>query len=114
MKTAEQKAMDRAQKTARKMVGDGKLPNFDQIRKTKHLIGVRMPIPKGIEFVGNAEFDSSSSESISGSGVNGLKATMQRQMEDGEKEVLLVLDGAFQFAVSIGIYIHTGTKGGKK
>ena len=78
--------------------------SFDQVRKAPHCIGVKMPIPKGIRFVDNAEFDSMDGHSISGSGVAGLRQTLLQLKADGVPRALLILDAAYQFAVSIGVY----------
>ncbi len=78
--------------------------SFEQVRKAPHCIGVEMPIPKGIRFVDNAEFDSGDGHSISGSGVAGLRQTLLQLKADGVPRALLILDAAYQFAVSIGVY----------
>lgn len=87
--------------------------DFDKISKAKHLIGVKMPIPEGIKFVDNVEFDSMSGQSISGGGVPELKNQLHTLKDQGAKRAILILDGAYQFAVSIGIYIDD-KKGAKK
>lgn len=77
---------------------------FEQVRKAPHCIGVKMPVPKAIRFVDNAEFDSYSGQSISGSGVDGLRQTLQQLKAEGVPKALLILDAAYQFAVSIAVY----------
>jgi hypothetical protein len=72
-----------------------------QVQAT-HVIGVRMPIPKSIEFVDNAEFDSGNGRQISGDSVQDI---LTHAMEDGHERALLILDARYQFAVSIGVYV---------
>lgn len=78
--------------------------NFNQVRKAPHCIAVQMPIPTGIEFVNNAEFDSMDGHSISGGGVNELKESLKELQTEGYKRAILILDAAYQFAVSIAVY----------
>ncbi len=77
---------------------------FDQIRKAPHCIGVKMPVPKQIRFVNNVEFDSSTGQCISGGGVEELKETLRQLKEEGETRAILILDAAWQFAVSVAMY----------
>jgi|GEM_PF-5247444 len=87
---------------------------FREVRKAKHLIGVQMPIPKGINFFGNTEMDglsggrltgfSSCEESPDGA-VEELKETLRRAQAEGHTRAILILDAAYQFSVSIGIYV---------
>jgi hypothetical protein len=75
-----------------------------QIRKAPHCIGVKMPIPKEIRFVNNVEFDSMDGHCISGRGVEEIKQTLRELQSEGATRALLILDAAYQFAVSIGVY----------
>jgi hypothetical protein len=77
------------------------------LHKAPHCIGVQMPIPAGIEFVNNVEYDSYSGRGISGGGVEELKDTLNKLKAEGEDRALLILDAAFQFAVSVGLYRET-------
>lgn len=77
------------------------------IRKAKHLIGVKMPIPQGIRFVNNVEYDSMDGHCINGGGVEELKETLRQLRDDGEDRAILILDAAYQFAVSIAVYAET-------
>jgi hypothetical protein len=89
--------------------------NFDRVRKAKHVIGVRMPVPKSIEAFGDGvTLDSSSGGIVRGfssadstpdSGVRELRDQLTEAMEAGHKRALLILDGGYQFAVSIGVYV---------
>jgi hypothetical protein len=79
--------------------------DFDAVRGARHLIGVKMPVPKGIKFVNNVEFDSGTGHCISGGEVEELKDTLRAQRDAGKKRAILILDAAYQFAVSIGVYV---------
>jgi len=78
---------------------------FNQVRKAKHLIAVQMKVPDGIHQVGDGvTFDSGDGHGINGSLLD-LKAELLQAREDGATRALLILDDAFQFCVSIGIYV---------
>jgi hypothetical protein len=77
---------------------------FNQVRKAKHLIGVQMPRP-GLEFRGNTEFDSMDGHCISGGGVAELQELMRQAKAEGYTKAVVILDGAYQFAVSLGLYV---------
>jgi hypothetical protein len=90
--------------------------DFNRVRQAKHVIGVKMPVPKSIEPYGDSvTLDSasggkvrgfSSADSTPDSGVRELRDELTAAMEDGHKQALLILDGGFQFAVSIGVYVR--------
>lgn len=80
---------------------------FNDVRKAPHCIGVEMPVPKQIRFVNNVEFDSSSGQCISGGGLDELKETLRALRDEGETKAILILDAAYQFAISIGVYAPT-------
>jgi len=84
---------------------------FAQVRKAPHCIAVQMPVPEGIEFVNNVEFDSMDGHCINGGGLEEFKDTFRKLQADGHKRALFVLDAAYQFSVSIGVYAPV--KGGK-
>jgi hypothetical protein len=67
------------------------------------VLGVKQPLPAGVVFHDNAEFDSSSGHQISG---ENLLEVIKRL----DQPFCLVLDGAYQFAVSIGIYVRASAK----
>jgi transcription elongation factor Elf1 len=75
------------------------------VSKAPHLIGVDMPVPKSVKFVDNVEFDSMSGACISGGGLGEIKQKLTELMEQGIERAILILDAAYQFAVSIGIYV---------
>ncbi len=80
---------------------------FNDVLKTPHCIGVKMPVPKEIRFVNNVEFDSSTGQCISGGGLEELKETLRQLQDEGETRAILILDAAYQFAVSVGVYAPT-------
>jgi hypothetical protein len=90
--------------------------DFKRVRQAKHVIGVKMPVPKSIEAYGNGiTLDSSSGGMVRGfssadstpdAGVRELRDELTAAMEEGHKRALLILDGGFQFAVSIGAYVR--------
>jgi hypothetical protein len=73
------------------------------VRKAPHCIGVRMPLPKGLEFRDSITFDSMDGHGING-GVEDLKRYLRDLKADGYKRAILILDGGYQFASSIGVY----------
>jgi hypothetical protein len=81
------------------------------VHKAKHLIGVKMPVPKGIRFVNNVEYDSMDGHCINGGDVEELKETLRQLKGEGSTRAILSLDAAYQFAVSIGVYVPV--KGGQ-
>lgn len=80
---------------------------FSDVRKAPHCIGVEMPVPKEIRFINNVEFDSMDGHCISGGGLDELKHTLHQLQDEGETKAILILDAAYQFAVSIGVYAPT-------
>lgn len=63
----------------------------------QHVLGVKQPVPKGIKFVANAEFDSFDGHQISG-------FDFESKLRSLDRPFALVLDAGWQFAVSVGIY----------
>lgn len=82
--------------------------NFNNVRKAKHLIAVQMPVPEGIEAVG----DGVTFDSMDGHGVNddidNLKEELRQAKEQGANRALLILDGGFQFCVSVYVPVKGG------
>ena len=64
-----------------------------------HVLGVKQPVPAGIKFVENFEFDSMDGHQISGGDI-------LETLRSLNEPVFVVLDAAYQFAVSIGIYVR--------
>jgi hypothetical protein len=90
--------------------------DFERVRKAKHVIGVRMPVPKTITYVDNVEMDSSTggklrttmyADPTPNAAVEELRAVLMQALEDGHKRALLILDAAYQFSVSIGVYVDS-------
>jgi hypothetical protein len=69
------------------------------LAKAPHVLGVKQPIPAGVEFVENFEFDSTSGRQISG-------GDMLFDIQQMDKPFFVVCDAAYQFAVSIGLYVR--------
>lgn len=96
---------------------NGKLPQFplDVIRKAPHLIAVGQKCPPELTFIGNAEFDSTDGHQISG---EDIRAMLTEAKGNGHERAILILDSAYQFAVSIGVYVDADkpkeTKKGKR
>ena len=82
--------------------------DFEQFRHSPHLIGSEMPVPDAIKFFDNAEFDSMDGHQISG---DTIQVILTRAMDAGYSKVLLILDSAYQFAISIGIYVEGNQNG---
>ena len=84
----------------------GGAPLFDaksgvlNVAHCRHVLGVEQPLPAGIKFVENAEFDSCDGHQISGRRLLDMISDL-----DG-RPFVPVLDAAYQFAVSIGIYVR--------
>jgi hypothetical protein len=70
------------------------------VARCQHVLGVQQPLPAGIKFAENAEFDSLDGHQISGRRLLDIVTDL-----DGQPFVP-VLDAAYQFAVSIGIYVR--------
>ena len=81
-----------------------KAVDFERVRKVKHVIGVEMPTPRGIKFFENVEYDSYSGGQISG---GNLQEILKEARQAGYKRALLILDAAYQFAVSVGVYVDS-------
>ncbi len=81
------------------------VPLFDpqtgvlNIARCRHVLGVKQPEPAGIKYFDNFEFDSEDGHQISGSNVLTVIQGMQEPF-------CPVLDGAYQFSVSVGIYLR--------
>jgi hypothetical protein len=73
------------------------------VARCLHVLGVKQPLPEGVVFHDNAEFDSQDGRQISG---ENLLEVIQRL----DQPFCPVLDAAYQFAVSIGIYVRANAK----
>lgn len=79
---------------------------FDDVRKAKHVIGVEMPVPDGIELVDCVTFDSMDGHGIDGD-VETLKGYLRQLQAEGEDRAVIILGGGFQFAVRVSVYRET-------
>jgi hypothetical protein len=69
------------------------------VARCPHVLAVKQPVPAEILFVDNAEFDNCNGHQISG---DNLLEVIKRL----DQPFCPVLDAAYQFAVSIGIYVR--------
>lgn len=90
--------------------------DFTTVRKAKHLIAVGQGVPKELRFIDNVEFDSMSggrvrtsshADSTPNAGVEELRGLLRGIAIDGAKRAILILDGAYQFSISVGVYMDT-------
>lgn len=98
---------------------------WERVRKTPHLIAVESDYwQKDLVFIGNVTFDSSSGEEVTGfSSTSGSPETGIAKLKQAVKagilqtyvnthrqhrDCILILDGGYQFAVSIGVYARRG------
>jgi hypothetical protein len=89
-------------------ITDLKQVTWERVRHCKHLIPVQGEHWKErLIFLGTAEFDSMTGEGISGGGLDGLREIVRDGLKDYGR-VIPILDAAYQFAVSIGMYIEKG------
>ena len=88
--------------------------DFERVRKAPHIFAVNGP-RHCLELVDCVTFDSmtggrvtglESCESTPDGGVEELKEILRRAREMGYPRALMVLDGAYQFAVRIGVYVN--------
>ena len=83
-----------------------------------------MPVPDSIEEYGSGvTLDSSSGGLVSGfsscasspnSGVEELQSLLHEAREEGQDRAILILDGTYQFAVSIGVYVPARRNGARR
>ena len=71
--------------------------------KCRHILGVQQPIPAGVRFLENFEFDSQDGHQISGGDV---REAIRRLAVP----FCPVLDSVYQFAVSLGLYARSATR----
>lgn len=83
------------------------------LARAPHLIAVQMPVPDSIHFEKNLEFDSSTGEMLAsysstyarGVGENAALAAIQELRKQGYTKAMVILDAAYQFSISIGLYV---------
>lgn len=76
-------------------------------RKAPHLFAVgQAPEEAGLKFLGNVEFDSmGGSRLYGGNGTMELFELLREAARYRHKRAILILDAAYQFAVSVGVYV---------
>lgn len=88
--------------------------DWERVKISKHLFAVEQPRPATLKFVGNVELDamtggrlisSSEAESSPDGGVEEINELLGSLAEKGHKRALVCVDAAYQFSVSIGIYV---------
>jgi hypothetical protein len=81
---------------------------WDKIIKSQHLIPVEgHHWEKSLRFIGNVEFDSMSGVKLYSTreaGVQDMKDLVKSALDQSDK-CIIIMDGAYQFAVSIGVYV---------
>lgn len=86
----------------------------EMVRKSPHLIPNSGKYwERFLTFLGNVEFDSTSGRCISGGGEGELQELVKKGIESQGKAIL-ILDSAYQFAVSVGVYVPLPKAQGKK
>lgn len=87
---------------------------FEVVRGARHVLSVRMPVPTQISVFDIITLDSSTGGLVRGftyadptpdQGVETLRDILNRAKDAGHHRALLILDGAYQFATSIGVYV---------
>jgi hypothetical protein len=71
------------------------------ITRCPHVLATQQPLPSGIVFYANAEFDSQNLRQISGDNLSDVIASLNSLF-------CIVIDGAYQFSFSVGIYARRG------
>ena len=75
---------------------------FSRIKQAKHLIPVEgTHWKKHLKFIGNCEFDSMDGHQISGDDIR----TIVKKALTKHRRAIIILDGGYQFAVSMGVYV---------
>lgn len=78
--------------------------DFENLRQAPHLYAVdQVERDTELQLIGNAEYDSMGGGQISG---RSLEALLEEAREAGHERAVIILDGAYQFAVSIGVYVE--------
>lgn len=104
--------------------------DFERVRQAKHIFAVEGPRHGLIQVGESALFDSmtggtvrttSDADPTPDRGIAQLKEALRIAREQGYARALLVLDGAYQFCVSIAVYVNPrerktayGTRGGRR
>jgi rhamnose utilization protein RhaD (predicted bifunctional aldolase and dehydrogenase) len=82
------------------------------IREAKHLLAVGQDTPDNLILLGNAEFDSMDGSGLYGSdGIGEIRTLLAKAARRKRARAILILDAAYQFAVSVGVYIEVSKNG---
>jgi hypothetical protein len=107
-------ALDRYMKAEENWVKDASRVTPELVRKSPHLIpNSGEHWKKSLIFLGNVGFDNTNGECISGGGDGELQELARKGIESHGK-VMLILDSAYQFAVSVGVYVSLPKAQGKR
>lgn len=88
---------------------------FDTLRQARHVLGVSMPVPKQIRLFDSLTLDSSSGGLVRGfshadprpeAAVGALREILNRAQNVDHGRALLIIDGVYEFAFSIGVYVR--------
>ncbi len=106
-------AFDRYIKKEKHWINSLKEVNWERVGRSPHIIPVAgKRWEEHLEFVDNVEFDKYTGEKITGfsstssrgDGLNDLRELIKKALSE-YKQCILILDAAYQFAVSIGVYV---------
>ena len=106
-------AFDRYIKEEKNWINSLKEVNWERVRRSHHIIPVAGKHWEDfLIFVGNVEFDSLTGEKITGfsststkeDGLEDLWELVKKALKN-HKKCILIMDAAYQFAVSIGVYV---------
>lgn len=88
---------------------------FEQVRQAPHILADSQTVPEDLELLDTVTLDDmsggkvtgfESSRSSPGGGVRELRDLLRIARDQGHQQAVLILDGAYQFAVSIGVYVR--------
>jgi hypothetical protein len=78
--------------------------DFERIRRAPHLFAVgQKPEDHGLREVGGVLYDSMTGSVVTG---DDIQSMLRKARDGGATRATLILDGAFQFSVSIGVYVE--------
>jgi len=87
---------------------------FEVIRQARHVLAVEMTVPAEIRFFDGVTLDSATgglvrsfttADATPDSSVAMLREILHRAKESDNERAILIVDGLYQFAVSIGVYV---------
>jgi hypothetical protein len=95
---------------------------FEVIRQARHVVGVGTPVPKKIQLFDSITIDSSTGGAVRGfssadptpnGAVEQLQEILNQAKRAGYERAILIIDGGFQFAVSVGVYTRAKANAGQ-